>query len=75
LGVAKILAFYQFASATVDWIMWIALRDAGIFSTPLARITVIAAIISHYALGVLLALAVARMSQVRPATAASIGAA
>ena len=75
LGVAKILAFYQFASATVDWIMWIALRDAGIFSTPLARITVIAAIISHYALGVLLVLAIARTSQIRPATAASIGAA
>jgi hypothetical protein len=32
LGVAKALVFYQFASATVDWTMWIALADDGIFS-------------------------------------------
>jgi hypothetical protein len=75
LGVARILAFYQFASATVDWVMWIALKDAGIFSTPLARATVIAAIVSHYALGILLAIAIARAGQMRRVPAASIGAA
>lgn len=73
LGVAKVLAFYQFASATVDWIMWIAMKDAGIFSTPLARLTVIAAIVSHYALGILLALGIARASQAHPAMATPIG--
>ena len=75
LGVAKILAFYQFASATVDWMMWIAMKDAGIFSTRLARVTVIAAIVSHYALGILLTLGIARGSRIRPAAAAPIGAA
>ena len=29
LGVAKGLAFYQLASATADWIMWIVLADQG----------------------------------------------
>ena len=75
LGVAKILTFYQFASATVDWIMWVAMKDAGIFSTPLARVTVIAAIVSHYSLGILLTLGIARASRLRPAAATPIGAA
>jgi hypothetical protein len=75
LGVAKVLAFYQFASATADWIMWIAMKDAGIFSTPLARVTVLAAIVSHYALGILLALGIARASRLRLAAAAPIGSA
>lgn len=75
LTVAKLLAFYQFASATVDWIMWLAMMDAGIFSTPLARVTVLAAIISHYALGILLVLAISKASQVRQPMAASLGAA
>ena len=60
LGVAKALAFYQIASATVDWVMWIAMRDSGIFSTSLARTTVIAAIVSHYILGILLVVGIAR---------------
>ena len=32
LGVAKALAFYQMASATVDWTMWIAMKNEGIFN-------------------------------------------
>ena len=32
LGVAKGLAFYQLASATADWVMWIWLADDGVFS-------------------------------------------
>ena len=32
LGVAKALAFYQLASATADWVMWIWLADDGVFS-------------------------------------------
>jgi hypothetical protein len=54
LGVAKGLGFYQMASATLDWVMWLAMKDEGIFSNSLAQITVIAAIVSHYILGILL---------------------
>jgi len=53
-GVAKGLAFYQMASATVDWVMWLVMKDEGIFSNSLAQATVIAAIASHYMLGILL---------------------
>lgn len=60
LGVAKGLAFYQIASATMDWVMWLLLADAGIFDNALARATVTAAIVSHYALGVLLIAAIRR---------------
>ena len=41
LGVAKGLAFYQLASATADWDMWIVLADQGIFSTTTGRVLVI----------------------------------
>lgn len=58
LGVAKALAFYQMASATVDWIMWIALKDEGIFNNSLAEITVISAIVSHYIIGILMIIAI-----------------
>jgi hypothetical protein len=54
LGVAKGLAFYQIASATVDWVMWLLLADAGIFSSVLAKATVVIAIVTHYLLGILL---------------------
>ena len=60
LGVAKGLAFYQVASATTDWVMWLAMADAGIFSNGLAKSTVVAAIVSHYLLGLLLIVAIAR---------------
>lgn len=54
IGVAKGLAFYQMASATIDWIMWLAMKDEGIFSNALAQTTVVVAIVSHYILGILL---------------------
>jgi len=54
LGIAKGLAFYQMASATADWVMWLVLKNEGIFNNSLAQITVTAAIISHYILGILL---------------------
>jgi hypothetical protein len=53
-GVAIGLMAYQMASATIDWIMWITMKDQGIFGNPLAQYTVIAAIISHYLFGILL---------------------
>ena len=52
LGVAKGLAFYQLASATADWVMWIWLADDGIFSGGTAIVMV--AIATHYLLGLLL---------------------
>ena len=60
LGVAKALAFYQLASATADWVMWIWLADENIFSG--GRVTVVLAIITHYALGLLLVRAIRRAS-------------
>jgi hypothetical protein len=54
IGVAKGLAFYQMASATMDWVMWSIMKDDGIFNNSLAQSTVIAAIVSHYFLGILL---------------------
>jgi hypothetical protein len=62
LAVAKALAFYQIASATADWIMWIIMADEGIFSTPMSRILVPAAIVSHYLLGILLIAGIANAS-------------
>jgi hypothetical protein len=60
LGVARGLAFYQVASATADWVMWIWLSDDGIFSNGTA--IVVAAIVTHYALGLLLVRAIRRAS-------------
>ena len=54
VGIAKGLAFYQMASATADWVMWLVLKNEGIFNNSLAQVTVTAAIISHYILGILL---------------------
>lgn len=56
LGVAKALAFYQIASATADWVMWIWLGDDGIFSS--GHTVVVLAIATHYALGLLLTRAI-----------------
>ncbi|WP_375585255.1 hypothetical protein [Cyclobacterium xiamenense] len=58
LGVARGLAFYQLASATMDWLMWWLLEAEGIFQTRLAKTTVVVAIASHYFLGVLLIFAI-----------------
>jgi hypothetical protein len=54
LGVAAGLAFYQLASATADWVMWIVLSGDGVFASPTARALVILAIPTHYLLGILL---------------------
>jgi hypothetical protein len=62
LGVAAALAFYQFASATVDWVMWIILADQGVFSTSTGRIGVLIAIPTHYLLGLLLIFAIRKES-------------
>jgi hypothetical protein len=51
LGSARGLAFYQLASATVDWVMWIVLAVQGVFSTTTGRVLVIASIPTHYLLG------------------------
>jgi hypothetical protein len=58
IGIAKGLAFYQMASATMDWVMWLAMKEEGIFSNPLAKVTVAAAIITHYLLGILIVVAI-----------------
>jgi hypothetical protein len=56
LGVAKGLAFYQLASATADWVMWIWLADDDVFSG--GTTIVVAAIVTHYLLGFLLVRAI-----------------
>jgi hypothetical protein len=66
LGVAKALAFYQIASATVDWVMWFLLFDQGIFSTTAGRMGVFVAIPTHYLLGLLLVLAIRKASKKEP---------
>jgi hypothetical protein len=58
IGVAKGLMAYQMASATMDWVMWLAMKGEGIFNNSLAESTVIAAIISHYFFGILLIIAI-----------------
>jgi hypothetical protein len=60
LGVAKGLAFYQLASATADWVLWIVLADQGIFSTTTGRLLVAISIPTHYLLGLLLVRAIRR---------------
>jgi hypothetical protein len=49
--------------------MWTIMRDAGFFSTPLARTTVVAAILSHYFLGGLLLVAIAKADPAESARA------
>lgn len=53
IAVARSLAIYQFASATVDWLMWIALDGQGTFGTSFGQILIVSAIVSHYAIGIL----------------------
>jgi hypothetical protein len=67
LGVAKGLAFYQLASATADWVMWIVLADQGIFSTTTGRVLVAISIPTHYLLGLLLGRAI-RSTSITPAS-------
>lgn len=56
--IAKGLAFYQIASATMDWVMWLVMKDEGIFNSAFAQNTVIAAVVSHYFFGILLLIAI-----------------
>ena len=58
IGIAKGLAFYQIASATADWVMWLVMKDDGIFNNSLAQVTVMCAIVSHYILGFLMVYAI-----------------
>ena len=74
LGVAKGLAFYQVASATADWVMWIWLADDGVFSNGTA--IVVGAIVTHYLLGFLLLRAIRGASRAawrQPEPATEIG--
>jgi hypothetical protein len=66
LGVAKGLAFYQLASATADWVMWIWLADEGIFSG--GTVIVVLAIVTHYLLGFLLVRGIIEARAARPQT-------
>lgn len=58
LGLAKGFATYQIASATMDWIMWLVMKDEGIFESTFAQTSVIIAIASHYFLGILLVIGI-----------------
>ncbi|MBT8475351.1 MAG: hypothetical protein KJO78_07745 [Alphaproteobacteria bacterium] len=60
IGVAWALALYQIMAATIDWMMWIALADDGIFSTGMAQFTTASSVVLHYALGILLIIAIRR---------------
>lgn len=59
-GVITALAMYQLLASTVDWVMWLAMADQGIFSTSLSQVTVAGSIVLHYALGALLLVALRR---------------
>lgn len=63
LGIAKGLAAYQIASATMDWVMWFAMKDEGIFDSTFAQTTVIVAIVSHYLFGILLVIGINNTSK------------
>ena len=62
LEMARPLAFYQLASATVDWVMWATLGGDGIFSTTAGKISVIASIPTHYLIGMILIVAIRKPS-------------
>jgi hypothetical protein len=55
-GVAGGLAFYQLASATVDWVVWLTIP--GVFATTQAKAGVLVAIPTHYLIGILLLLGI-----------------
>ena len=55
-GVAGCLAFYQMASATVDWVVWLTIP--GVFATTQAKAGVLVAIPTHYLIGILLILGI-----------------
>lgn len=55
-GVAACLAFYQLASATMDWLVWLTIPD--VFATTQAKAGVLVAILTHYLIGLLLILGI-----------------
>jgi hypothetical protein len=55
-GVAGCFAFYQLASATVDWTVWLTIP--GVFATTQAKAGVLMAIPTHYLIGLLLILGI-----------------
>lgn len=63
LGVAKGLAAYQIASATMDWVMWLVMKEEGIFDSTFAQTTVMVAIVSHYLFGILLVIGIRKASK------------
>lgn len=56
LGVARCLVFYQLASATMDWVVWLTIP--GVFATTQAKAGVLVAIPTHYLIGLLLILGI-----------------
>jgi hypothetical protein len=62
LAVAWILALYQLAAATTDWVLWLALADQGIFANAMTRASVVVSIPLHYAIGVLLIAGIVRQT-------------
>jgi hypothetical protein len=56
LGVAGSLAFYQMASATVDWVVWLTIP--GVFASTQAKVGVVVAVTTHYLIGLLLILGI-----------------
>ena len=59
-SVAWCLAVYQLGATGVDVVLWLLLADQGIFAAPIARAMILAAIPTHFILGMLLALAASR---------------
>lgn len=60
VAVAWALAFYQVGSATVDWVMWLVMKDEGIFSVASGRLGVIISIPLHTTIGLLMVAAILR---------------
>jgi hypothetical protein len=58
--VAWIFALYQVGAATADWVLWLLLADQGLFANRMAQLSVMAAIPTHYALGLLLIIGAVR---------------
>lgn len=60
VAVAWILGLYQIGATLTDIGIWIALADQGVFANPLSRWSVMTAIPTHLAIGLLVLLAAER---------------
>lgn len=60
VAVAWILGLYQIGATLTDIGIWISLADQGVFSTQLARWSVMTAIPTHFVIGVLVLIAAAQ---------------